>query len=138
MYKLMFGNVAVGDELIVAMGRWEATAKAGGSGQTLGPVVPVDDRPLGLALYPTFRVRYRAADFLAFERWVFDLAAWADGGARWIGVMDELNRLVVDYGYGKLLSLERPRPSDPHDARWSDQVVLTFQTDAAPVFAEQE
>lgn len=132
-YQLMYGGVVIGDELVTPFGSWSASAKPTGGGG-LEPIVPVDDRPLGLVLYPRFRVRKKAADMFDFEQWLFDLAAWADGDPRWLIVINDTSETKVEYGFCKLFSLDRPRPEDTSAGRWSDQVVVTFQSDRIPRF----
>ena len=135
-YRLLFGGVTLGDELILPLSTWRATAKVGsspGSGN-LEPIVKVDARPLGLVLYPRFRIRKMAASLLEFEEWVFDLASWANGDPRYLVVADQSNATKAVYGECKLLALDRPQASDASAGRWCDQVVLTFQSDTIPVF----
>ncbi len=132
-YKLVFGNVEMGDELIMPASSWRALSKPT-TGGGLQEVVALDDRPLGLVLSPAFRIRKVADDFLQFERWLFDLATWADGQNRWLIIRGSDDAIYADYGYCKLVSLKRPRAGDVNESRWSDQVVIEFQSDTTPTF----
>jgi hypothetical protein len=133
-HRLTFGNVDIGDELIVAMSYWRKSTRTDSESGGLSPLRPLDDRPLGIVLYPRFKVRKISDDFMAFEQWVFDLATFADGDPRWLTICDAYSSVQVDYGYCKLLSVERPKPADPYAGRWSDQVIVTFQSDTIPRF----
>ena len=135
-YRLLFGGVTLGDELILTLSTWHATSKIGSSGASgnLEPIVGVDQRPLGLVLNPRFRVRKQAATFLEFEEWVFDLASWANGDPRYLVVVDEMDDAKAVYGECKLLAVDRPAPSDASQGRWCDQVILTFQSDTIAAF----
>ena len=132
-YYLSYGGTVLGDELIVTSSYWKsAAAKTTATG--IETIVKLDDRPISLALYPQFRLRKKCAGQWDFERWIFDLMSWADGGRRRLYVGQSNDTLTADYGYCKLLSVTRPNETGPYTARWSDQVVVTFQADAAPLF----
>ncbi|MFA5864479.1 MAG: hypothetical protein WC975_07300 [Phycisphaerae bacterium] len=133
-YRLMFGGTQLGDEIIQGMGSWRK-----GTGSTTGsaglePIAKLDDRPLAMILYPRFRLRKQTQDQWEFEKWVFDLLTWADGERRDLMIVKPDWCSVVDYGNCKLISLERPDPPGPQASRWSDQVILTFQSDTQPYF----
>jgi len=135
-YQLLYGGVLIGDELVVPISSWQASAKIGssGAGGGLEPILTVDDRPLGLVLYPRFRVRKKTEDVFEFEQWLFDLAGWANGDPRSLVVTDDADQTKAEYGFCKLFSLDRPSPSDTLVGRWSDQVIVTFQSDTMPQF----
>jgi hypothetical protein len=133
-YYLSYGGTVLGDELIVVTSTWKSTASSSSSSCSLETIVALDDRPLSLALYPRFRIRKKCATQWDFEQWIFDLMTWADGGRRELYVGQSDNKLTVDYNYCKLLSVTRNDDAGPSGGRWSDQVVLTFQSDTAPTF----
>lgn len=133
-YQLFFDGTQLGDEVLFPQSVWEI-GSAAGKKISLDPVVAIDDTPLGLAVYPRFRVRQKAADLWDFERWIFDLLAWADGQRRNLLVLTADGNLVADYGPAKLIALDRPAPQDAADARWSDEILLTFQTSSQPQFS---
>lgn len=134
-YRLFFGSVELSDELIVPVSTWRGSSRLGRSdADTLEPVLQLDDRPIAVVLYPRFRVRKVASDFMAFERWLFDLVSWADGEPRWLTITGPNRVIKLDYSYCKLISIDRPEPSDLFAGRWSDEVILTFQSDTIPKF----
>jgi len=135
-YRLSFGGVELGDELILPISSWSSSSRGDTSSSgSLEPILKIDDRPLGIVLYPRFKVRKVTDDCWEFERWLFDLVSWADGERRWLAVLDKDRVLSVDYGNCKLIGLDRPEPTDTADGRWSDQVILTFQSDTLPIFS---
>jgi hypothetical protein len=132
-YRLFYGGTELGDEVILPLGEWQKTARTTSSDQPQA-ILPLDDEPISLVLYPSFRLRKKCEDVWAFERWLFDLTGWADGGRRELQIFRDDLQPVADYGFCKLLSLARPEPTGPQDGRGSDQVVLTFQSDTPPEF----
>jgi hypothetical protein len=133
-YSLSYGGAVLGDELIVPSSYWKSTVGTkSGSGEA-ETIVKLDDTPLSLALYPQFQLRKKCAGQWDFERWIFDLMSLADGVRRQLYVGQSDDTLIVDYGYCKLLSVKRPKHTGPYTARWSDQVVVTFQADTEPIF----
>jgi hypothetical protein len=121
-YQLYLDGTRLGDELVQGFGYWRTPAEAKNGELT------------SMSIFPRFRVRKMAEDQWAFEQWVFDLYPWADGERRRVRVFTSEFDLVVDYGFCKLVGLTRPVPEGPFAGRWSDQVVLTFQTDGQPYF----
>lgn len=135
-YRLTFGGVELGDELIVPVSSWRSTSRSGGESGSLEPILRLDDRPLAIAMYPRFKIRKVTDDFWEFERWLFDLVAWADGDPRPLAILDETRTMRVNYDSCKLVAVDRPDPSDAGAGRWSDQVIVTFQSDTIPTFYE--
>jgi hypothetical protein len=118
-YTLNYGGTVLGDELIVPSSTWKST---------------LVDQAVSLAIHPQFRLRKKCLTAWAFERWIFDLMALADGTSRNLCVNQSNNTLLVNYGSCKLLMVTRS-VSSPMASRWSDQVVVTFQAETAPVFS---
>jgi len=133
-YILSFANTQLGDELIQSLGYWRRSSVPAETDSGAEAVVSLDDPLSGTRFYPKFRVRKKTADQWQFEQWVFDLPAWADGERRRLLVIEPPYTLVADYGECKLLSVQREEQSGPHAGRWSDQVILTFQSDTQPLF----
>ena len=133
-YRLMFDGTLLGDEIIQAEGHWEKSVKPSGSSGGLESIARLDDRPLAVAIFPQFRVRKKNATQWEFERWVFDLLTFADGERRRLFVVVADGSIAVDYGPCKFISLGRSESAGPHAGRWSDRVVLTFQSDTQPYF----
>jgi len=137
-YRLLYGGTQLGDELIQGLGAWQK----GPAGRTepagLEPIAKLDDRPAGLIVTPRFRVRRQAADQWDFERWVFDLLSWADGARRDLIVARPDYYPIIHFGLCKFIALDRPAGAGIHAARWSDQVVLTFQADTQPYFYDYD
>jgi hypothetical protein len=133
-YKLYFGGTEFGDELILTSGFWKSTLTAshGKSGEV---ITSLNDVGLAIGLYPRFRIRKTFENQWQFERWIYDLAAWADGERRPLYVIDNEQNVVACYGECKLLELERTVPQGAQSGRWSDEVVLTFQADALPEYS---
>ncbi len=132
-YRLYFGGSQIGDEVILTEGYWQGQNILRKS-ENLEQIVSIDNSPISIAIFPRFRVRKKADNFLEFEQWVFDVLNWADGGKRRLDLLDKNYNIVVSFGDCKLIKLERTLPKDPHSARWSDNVVLTFQGDIKPIF----
>lgn len=135
-YRLKFGGIQLGDEIIQTVGTWRKSpdpVRRVGGAET---IAALDDRPLAVVIYPRFRVSRHAADQWDFERWVFDLLTWADGQRRELTVVLPDGTVVVTYGPCKLTALDRETVEGPDAARWSDHVLLTFQSDSLPTFFE--
>lgn len=134
-YRLNFGGVELGDEIVNPLSSWRSSVRSSTSGSgSVEPILKLDDSPLAVVLYPRFKVRKVTENFLEFERWLFDLVSWADGERRWLAILNDNQTLTVDYGQCKLIELDRASPSGAADGRWSDEVVLTFQSDTTPTF----
>ncbi len=132
-YQLFLDGTQLGDELIQVMSYWQHKSPTEAD-NSLEPVIRLTDRPLGITIYPRFRIRKTAPTQWEFEQWVFDMLTWADGGRRDLRVMIPPYTPVVDYGRCNFVSLQRPKASGPHAGRWSDQVILTFVSDTVPQF----
>lgn len=132
-YRLFFGGMQIGDEVVLTEGSWEAKNPSR-SPEGLEEIVSVDNSPICVAIYPRFRVRKKTDSFLEFERWVFDMIYWADGGRRTLYLVDDQDTILVNFGDCKLIKLERPKEENLYSARWSDSVILTFQSDTVPIF----
>lgn len=134
-YRLVFGGVEIGDEMIVPLGVWTSSStKTSAVSASLDPVLSIDDRPAGLIVRPRFRVRKKAASAVEFERWLFELAGWVAGDRRWLVLASNESAMVAEYGYCRLESVERPEPKDASAGRWSDEVIVTFTSEVLPTF----
>jgi len=134
-YRLVFGGMEIGDEMIVPLSVWtSSSSKVSAVSASLDPVLSIDDRPAGLIVRPRFRVRKKAESAVAFERWLFELAGWVAGDRRWLVLASNVAATVAEYGYCRLESVERPQPKDSSAGRWSDEVIVTFTSDVLPVF----
>lgn len=118
-YTLRYGSTVLGDELIVPSSSWKSATV---------------NSAISATAYPRFEVRKKCATAWAFERWIFELMALATAGPQALEVYDSNAGAVVNYGLCTLVSVSRSTAT-PMAARWSDQVVLTFEAQAAPIFA---
>ncbi len=136
-YKLTFGGSDIGDELIMPVSYWKGSYTNKSSEGGLEHIVSLDNTPIAIKLYPQFQVRKKVADFREFERWIFELVNWADGVLRSLWIIDaDLSVVSVDYGLSKLVELKRPIAEGPYSARWSDSVIVTFQSESQPEFLD--
>ena len=138
-YKLTFGGSDIGDELIMPVSYWQGKTISKSSDDGLEHIASLDGRPISVRLYPQFQIRKKTDDFREFERWVFDLVNWADGVLRRLWILDAQSLLVsVDYGLSKFIGIKRPQANGPYSARWSDSVIVTFQSDTQPTFFDYD
>jgi len=133
-YVLKFGSVQIGDEVVVPSGDWlcrfvDVTTDRLGQ-QVLNP----SSVAVKLLLQPSFRIRKHADSMWHFERWVFDTACWADGRWRDLEIFDQDDNLVVYYGPCIMEGVRRPHIEAPQRARYSNDIVVTFQTNDTPQF----